>query len=125
MPNWLLKIAASWGFSWAVSYLAGRIQKDKALLAALKMYRAGGTFLEICRNYAALTPEATDDQIVESIEQLKRDLTVMPFNQLVAENQILVLFGNTKVPDFDGDPSNDQAVADLLGKIVKESLGED
>jgi hypothetical protein len=125
MPNWILKLAASWGFSWAISYLAGRIRKDKAALAALKMHRAGGTFLEIARVYASVTPEVTDDQIVESLEQLKRDLAVKPFNQLIKDNQILALFGATKIPDFDDDPSNDQALADLLGKIVDESMAEE
>lgn len=122
MPEWLLKWGVSWGFSWAVSYLAARIRKDRAVLAGLLQYRAGGTFMQIARSYAAVTPELSDNQIVESIMQLQRDLMVVPFNQLVTQNYFLALLAGTKVPDFDGDPSNDQAVTDLLAKIVEESL---
>ena len=122
MPEWLLKCGVSKGYSWAVSYLVGHLRKDKPSIAAVKMYRAGGTFLEIARAYAAATPEVMDDRIVESIEQLKRDLTVVPLNQLVTQNYFLVLLAATKVPDFDSDPSNDQPVTGLLSKIIDESL---
>ena len=122
MPEWLLKWGVSKGYSWAVSYLVGHLRKDKPSIAAVKMYRAGGTFLEIARAYAAATPEVMDDRIVESIEQLKRDLTVVPLNQLVTQNYFLVLLAATKVPDFDSDPSNDQPVTGLLSKIIDESL---
>ena len=122
MPNWILSIAASWGYPWIISATAQYLRQQKALLAALLKYRANGTFLEIARSYAAVTPEVTDDQIVEGIEQLKRDLAVVPFNQLVKTNSILIMLGNVKIPDFDDDPGNDVAVSDELGQIVDKVI---
>ena len=122
MPKWLLQIGFSWGFSWAISFVGQQARKDQALIAALNKYRDGGTFLEIAWAYSQMTPEATDDQIVESIEQFKRDLTVVPFNQLVRENQVLIMIGETRIPDFDDDPANDRPVSGLLGEIVDKTL---
>lgn len=122
MPEWLLKWGVSWGFSLVISSLAGRLREDKPLMAALAEYRKGGTFLQIVRSYATVTPEITDDQVVESIERFKRDLTMLPFNQLLSENQLCVMLGQTKIPDFDDDPSNDQTVADLSAKIVDKAV---
>ena len=120
MPNWILRLAASWGYPWIVSAIARYLRQDAATRTALFQYRAGSTFLEIVRSYAAMTPGITDDQIVEGIEQLKRDLTVVPFNQLVRQNPILSMLGNVKIPDFDGDPDNDVSVSEELGRVVDE-----
>ena len=124
MPNWILSLAASWGYPWVLSYLARWLRKQKAVVGGFLKYRGGGTFLEIARAYAAITPGVTDDQIVEGIEQLKRDLTVVPFNRLVRENPILAMFADVTVPDFDNDPSNNQTVSDLLAKVVDETVDE-
>lgn len=122
MPNWVLSLAAYWGYPWVLSALARWLHRQGAVVAAFLKYRQDGTFLEIAKAYAAATPETTDDQIVESIEQLKRDLTVVPFNRLVHENYFLALLCNVKVPDFDNDPSNDQTANNLLGKLVDETI---
>lgn len=118
MPNWILRLAASWGYPWIISASAQYLRQNKAVLAALSKHRSGGTFLEIARSYAAVTPEITDDRIVEGIEQLRRDLTVMPFNELVKTNPILVMFGQIKIPDFDGNADNDVSIGEELGTVV-------
>ena len=122
MSNWILSLAFRWGFSWGKDYTAQQARKDTALVGALIKYRSGGTFMDICRSYATLTPDTTDDQVVESIEQLKRDLTAVPFKDLVQTNWILARIADQKIPDFDGDPSNDAALGDALGEIVDKVI---
>lgn len=123
MPQWLISIAFRWGFSWGVSAVAGRMRENLPVMAALKKYRAGGTFKDICRAYAEQTPQLTDDQIVAAIDKLVRDLTIVPFKELVKENEIFILAGSTKIPDFDGDPSNDRGIAAAMGEMIDKTLG--
>ena len=122
MPDWILRLAASWGYPWIISATARYLRQNAPIRTALFQYRAGSTFLAIARSYAAMTPEVTDDQIVEGIEQLKRDLTVVPFNQLVEKNPILAMLGKIKIPDFDGDADNDATVSDELGVLVDKVI---
>ncbi len=125
MPNWILRIAASWGYPWIISATAQYLRQDRALVAALKKYRANGTFVQMAGEYAKQTPQTSDDQIVPGIEQLKQDLTVKPFSQLVTDNQILAMLGSTKIPDFDNDPTDDVSLADVLGQIVDKVVSNE
>ena len=119
MPNWILKIAVSWGYPWAISAIAACNRKDKALLAALQRYQEAGSFLSVVGVYSKMTKNLDDDAIIEGIEQFIAELKTRPLKELIER------YGKSlKVPDFDGDPSNDQSLADLLAKIVKESVEE-
>mgnify|MGYP001587947327 CR=1 FL=1 len=122
MPNWILRIAASWGYPRIISATAQYLRQQKAVLAAILKYRSGGTLKDICRAYVAVTPNLTDDQIVDAFDKLVRDLAIVPFNQIVQENKIFLLAGNTKIPDFDSDPDNDVAVSDELGILGDKVL---
>jgi len=66
-----------------------------------------------------MTANLDDDKIIDGIEQFISELKTRPFKEIV--EQYGKLF---KVPDFDGDPDNDQTVAGLLDKIVQESVKE-
>lgn len=125
MSNFILRLAASWGYPWIISALAQYLKQDKALVAALKKYRAGGTFKDACRAYAEQTPQITDDQIVAAIDKLVRDLTVISLSQLNRENEILVMAGSTPIPDFDGDPSDDVSVSDELGQLIDKIVADE
>ena len=117
MPNWILRLVASWGYPWAISKIAARNRNDRALMAALRVYQGGGSFLAVVDSYSKVTENFDDDAIVPGVEQFISELKVRPFKELVERYGKLI-----KIPDFDGDPSNDQTLADVLAKIVQESV---
>lgn len=117
MRDWLLSLVASWGYPWAISAIARRNRRDKALLAALKRYQEGGSFLSTVGAYARVSEDKSDDAIIEGVEQFIAELKTRPFKELIERYGKLF-----KIPDFDGDPTNDQTMADLLAKILEESL---
>ena len=119
MRDWLLSLAASWGYPWAISQIAARNRKDKALMEALKLYHLGGSFLSVVGIYAHATENLDDDKIMAGVEQFIAELKTRPLKELVERYGKLL-----KVPDFDDDPENDQTLADLLARIVQESVEE-
>jgi hypothetical protein len=115
--NFFKSIIAGRLLQMGVNAVAARLKADAAAMAALQAYNTGGSFLEMARAYTAATENTGDDQVTQGITEFEEDLERKPFRELLPQ-----LLGGVKIPDFDGDPSDDRAAIDVLNEIVAEAL---
>ncbi len=115
--NFLKSMAAGFLYRRGVGWIAAELRGDPAAMAALQAYNTGGSFLEMARAYTAATENTGDDQVTQGITEFEEDLERKPFRELLPQ-----LLGGVKIPDFDGDPSDDRAAIDVLNEIVAEAL---
>lgn len=110
MPKWIIALIKPWLFNKSTSALAREIQEqDPAAVVAFKLYRQGAPFMEIIKVYAAATANTDDDQVVA-------DLMTKPFKDVLP--RLAGPIGAVRIPDGDGDPTNDITVAEVLGRVV-------
>lgn|SRR3990167_4227325 len=116
MYNWIWKLVEGWMLNRATSDLAAEIiEKDPALVVALKKYNEGASFMEFVGSYVEATSNKDDDQIVT-------DLTVKPFKEVAS--RLFGSVGRLSIPDGDSDPGNNVTVAEFLGRIVDKVTSE-
>ena len=116
MPDWLKKLARDWALNKTTSAGAEQIKNDPAAVLALKKYRAGGAFMEIVKTYVMATSNREDDAVVD-------DLMTRPFNEVLARLAGPMIA--TKIPDMDGDPTNDITVGDFLARVIDKVVAEE
>lgn len=113
MPQWLIDLAKNWLMEKTTSGAAEEIRRqDPAAVVALQKYREGCSFMQIAYAYAAATQNKEDDEVVA-------DLLTKPFNEVLP--RLAGPLGAVRIPDGDGDPSNDVALSDVLARIVEKA----
>ena len=123
MPLWIMKIVHNWLLNKTTSLLAAEIKADDpAIVPALRKYREGASFLEIVEVYITATENKDDDAIAAGFDEFQLMLETMPFNEVLPK--LTGSIGAIRIPDGDGDPSNDVTVAEVLSKVVDKVLAE-
>lgn len=116
MPSWLISLAKNWLLNKTSKAAAEQIrEQDPAAAVALRLYREGAPFMDIVKAYAAATANTDDDQVVG-------DLMTKPFSEVLP--RLAGPLGAVRIPDGDGDPTNDISVSEVLRRVVDKVLAE-
>lgn len=116
MPQWLIDLAKNWLMEKTSAAVAEEIRRqDPAAVVALQKYHEGCSFMQIAYAYAAATQNKEDDEVVA-------DLLTKPFNEVLP--RLAGPLGSIRIPDGDGDPSDDIALSEVLARVVEKVLDE-
>lgn len=117
--NWMIGLFPGFFLKGAISFLAAKLRKDKALIYALQAYRAGAPFIKIIEIYAANTETKEDDAVVKGLDEIEAELKTRSFRDFTGR-----YLAHVPLPDFDGDPTNDISVQQFFDRVTAEVVGE-